>query len=368
MTCSEEPKPTLIGYVRDEQDVLLRALDSYPNNLDAAIEGGLDFTEIVALATGSSINAVLSARYYIESRAEVHVDIQEPYNYLHYERRKPSGQLVLGVSQSGQSTSTIGALQALRGDNRTIAVTSMPESEISGCCDATIDILSGKERVGYVTLGFNATVLALMLFGLRLGVKKGIVSADEERRELREFKAVVSRLNEAIELTESFFKRNANELGAAHRFMSVAYGPAFGTAQEMQTKFCETVRVPSQGIDLEAFMHGPYLEMQPDYRLFFLETPAASDVKEKMALLKEYESDVTPYIYTISVDGRKGRSRRDLVLPAVADEMKVPLLLVIPFQVLCWYISRERGIDITHRIFTDFAQRCKSKTVVQDYV
>lgn len=367
-TATKDERPTLMAYVREEREKLTAALDAYPAFIDAALEGVDISDRVLALATGSSINAVLSARYYIEDLADVTVEIQEPYNYMNYERHKPTSGLVLGISQSGQSTSTIAALQSLPAGCGKIAVTSIPDSEITDVCDTVLDIQCGRERVGYVTLGFNATVLALMLFGLRMGVKKGLVSSDRESYEIAEFRSIIAAFDEVIEQTEVFFEANREELSDARRFMSIAYGPAFGTAQEMQTKFSECVRVPSQGIDLEAFMHGPYLEMQPDYRLFFLDTPAARHVKEKAALLKTYESDVTPYVYTISVDGMTPKSQRDLALPKVEDDNKCPLLMVLPFQVLTWLVSHGRGIDITHRIFTDFSQRVHSKTTVQDYV
>lgn len=49
----------------------------------------------------------------------------------------------------------------------------------------------------------------------------------------------------------------------------------------METKFSETIRVPSQGLDLEAFMHGPYLEMNDTYRL---DTPATLLFKKSTAV------------------------------------------------------------------------------------
>ena len=42
--------------------------------------------------------------------------------------------------------------------------------------------------------------------------------------------------------------------------------------------------------------------------------------------------------------------------------------MVIPFQIMAWYIAKSKGIDLTHRIYTDFSQAVNSKTQVQDYV
>jgi Glucosamine 6-phosphate synthetase, contains amidotransferase and phosphosugar isomerase domains len=364
-----ETKPTMFSYIQSEQAVLLAALNQYPKNIDASLaETPTNLNDLLILATGSSINAALSAKHYIETKANIKIDIQEPYNYLHYGAFKPTNQIVLGISQSGQSTSTIDTLNDLSDTNIKIAVTSIPDSEITQVATTTLDILSGRERVGYVTLGFSATVLALMLFGLRLGVKKGLISPEQERAELAEFKDILSAIDDTIDKSIAFYKNNENDLITATRFMTIAYGSAFGTAKEMETKFSETVRIPSSGIDLEAFMHGPYLEMQKDYRLFFLDIPAKELIREKARLLKQYEDKVTPYTYLISVTKEQAESKQELVLHTISDQHKAPLLLMIPFQVFSWFVSRGRGIDITQRIYTDFAQSVKSKTTVQDYV
>ncbi|MFV0560565.1 MAG: SIS domain-containing protein [Enterococcus sp.] len=363
--------PTMWTYINEEQNTLQAMLTSYPSAADRALLNCPNFDELLILGTGSSINAALSARYYLEKTTGKPVIIEEPFNFQHYGLKRTTSQLVLGISQSGQSTSTIDALLTLDNSHR-IGVTSNPTSEIAHATDAVLDIQSGKERVGYVTLGFSATVLSLMLFGLRLGVKLGRFTQEEEKNELAEFAQLISNIDNSIEKTKVFFDKNEDILRESNRFMSIGYGPSFGTAKEMETKFSETIRVPSQGIDLEAFMHGPYLEMNESYRLFFLDTPANPLIQQKAQLLREYEQKVTPYTFVVSIENENTPTLIDdskhLILASCSDENKCPLLLIVPFQVLCWFISRSKGIDITQRIFTDFAQSVQSKTMIQDYV
>ncbi|MGC6768488.1 SIS domain-containing protein [Enterococcus sp. LJL128] len=364
-------KPTMLSYILEEQDKLTNAIKSYPKNIDQAIQGlSLTADNWLVLGTGSSINAAKSAKYYIEAVAGVKLAIEEPYNFTHYEKIDPELQVVLGISQSGQSTSTIEAMAKVTAHHsvHTMAVTSIPDSEITKVTTTTLDILSGRERVGYVTLGFSATVLALMLLGLRIGVKKGLISEEQELAELDEFLELTSRFNQSIERATAFFEQHRQDFQQAPRFTSIAYGPAVGTAKEMETKFSETIRVPSQGVELEAFMHGPYLEINPEHRLFFLDTPARPEIIEKAGLLKAYEQKHTSHVFTISLRSEAAADKHTLALGNCKDERKAPYLAIIPFQVFCWYISREKGIDITQRIFTDFSQAVKSKTTVQDYV
>lgn len=198
---------TMWSYINQEQPILLEILEAYPKNIDTALFQLPDFDDILILGTGSSINAALSARCYLEKMTNKTVTIQEPFNFQHYAHKVNHPQLVLGISQSGQSTSTIDALNHLNKQSFKIGVTSIPNSEITQVTDTTLDILSGKERVGYVSLGFTASVLALMLLGLRLGVHLGIVSEEQEKQELVEFKQLLEQIELTIKLSQSFFKK-----------------------------------------------------------------------------------------------------------------------------------------------------------------
>lgn len=364
-------KPTMLSYIMEEQETLTKIIDKYPENIDQALNGlAIEADNWLVLGTGSSINAAQSAKYYIEKTAGIKLSIEEPYNFTHYETIDPALQVVLGISQSGQSTSTIEAINKITAHHtvHTMAVTSIPDSEITKEITTTLDILSGRERVGYVTLGFSATVLALMLLGLRTGVKKGLISTEKEQTELADFLAMTQRFNETITKSTAFFEKHRQDFKEAPRFTSIAYGPAVGTAQEMEIKFSETIRVPSQGVELEAFMHGPYLEINPTHRLFFIDTPAKPEIIEKAGLLKAYEQRHTEHVFTLSLRLEESADAYTLALGSYEDEFKAPYLAILPFQVFCWYISREKSIDITQRIFTDFSQAVKSKTTVQDYV
>ena len=72
-------------------------------------------------------------------------------------------------------------------------------------------------------------------------------------------------------------------------------------------------------------------------------------------------------MYTITAS-QSGIGDKTLALDIVLDEYQATYLLIIPFQVMAWHIAKSKGIDLTKRIYTDFSQAVKSKTIVQDYV
>ena len=354
-------KPTMMTYIHEEQATLSAMLDRYPHDLPA-IKGKSTW---LVLATGSSINAIKSAKYYVENLANVRVTVEEPFHFQHYEKMDTATDLVLGVSQSGESTSTINAIKHIRKSFPvvTYGLTSKLLSELAKTVDHAIDIEIGEERVGYVTKGYVATIFKFMLLGLYTARCNGLITETQEAEELVKLAIAVKSIPQIIDTTEVFFEKWKDELTASPRFTAIGYGPSVGVIREMETKFAETIRVPSQGVELEAFMHGPYFEVNGNHRMFFLDTPG--EARERLLLLKAYEQKYTDYIYTVKLG--ESSDERTLAINAAVDIFIAPLLMVIPFQILAHHIAEAKGNNLPQRIFTDFGISVKSKTKPGDY-
>ncbi|BAX65789.1 hypothetical protein C5L17_001461 [Latilactobacillus sakei subsp. sakei] len=357
-----DQKPTMMTYIREEAEYLKNMLNHYPNNIPT-----IDGREWLLLATGSSINAAYSAKYYIEHLTDVIIEIEEPFKFHYYEKLRPAIDVVIGISQSGESTSTIDALKKIKLERptvRTYAVTSNLTSEITQVVDRVIDIEMGEERVGYVTKGFSMTTFKLMLMGLKTARERGQITSEQEQLELKQFATAIEEIPNIINKTETFFERRQAEFSKATRFTALGCGSVMGTVLEMQTKFCETVRVPSQGMDIEVFMHGPYLEVNRNHQMFFIESN--SPVNDRLTRLKEYETQYVDNLYTITLNDTVDERTIALDLSQI-DEYKAPLFTIIPFQVLAHHIAEELGRNLTQRIYTDFGVAMQSKTKPGNY-
>lgn len=357
----EENKPSMMTYIMEEQEVLSNILKSYPDNCPV-IKGN----DWLVLATGSSINAAYSAKYYIENILDVYLRIEEPFKFHYYEKLKAETDNVIGISQSGESTSTIDALKAIEKMKPELTIyglTSKRESELAQVVDEVIDIENGIERVGYVTKGFSATVFKLMLMALKTAKARGLISDQEEEKELTTFAKAIDKISEIIEKTENFFEKWSNELMKAQRFTSLCTGALIGTAMEMQTKFSETIRLPSQGMDIEVFMHGPYFEVNSNHQQFYIDSN--SPMNQRLFNLRDYEEKYVGQVYTISLN--KSHDDRELGLELEIDEYKAGLFMIIPFQILAHHIAEMKGNNLGQRIYTDFGLAMKSKTKAGDY-
>lgn len=355
-------KETMVTYIHEEEQVCQAILNDFEENLDK-------FEQLIKekqsknwliLATGSSANAMFSAKYYIEEVAGVSINIQEPANFVHYEKVNQSTDLVIAVSQGGHSSSTIEALKKVQANEElpTVALTSQLKSPLACAADLVIDIGCGVEKVGFVTKGFTATVLTAMLIGIITGVARSHLNHEKAAKEIDKLKDLIAQFPRIIEKTEMFYRQHEKELTTIPRFAAIGYGPTVGTAKECETKFTETVRVPTQGFELEAYMHGPYLEINESYGLFFIQTD--SPQSNRAEKLKQYFQPYTEHCFTIT-SGNSPGGEKELSLGLEVEEHMSPLVMVIPFQLLSYRIASGRGIDLGVRIFDDFDQVLKSK-------
>ena len=350
---------TMLDYIDQEPETLTRILQEYPEKLAPLIShlASRPVNKVLILATGSSWNAVLCARYYFESHFGILVDVKEPYNFTHYERVDPTTDVVIAVSQSGKSASTLEAMKKVQAlDIPVYCLTSSPHSPAAVQADGILDINTGIESVGFVTRGFSATVLNLLLIALLVAEHRGQLAQDERTSTLASLKQAALAIPDVIEKTNTFFIRHRQHFIQAARFVATGYGALTGVAKEFETKFTETVRLPSSGFELEAYMHGPYLEASASHTLFFIE----DSVHARTRALRDYMQPAVDAVFTVTL-AAENNDPRTLALNYSLNHHFAPLLLIVPFQLLAFHIATAKGIDLSVRIFDDFDQVLKSK-------
>ena len=327
-------KPSMMSYIEEEKEVLTRILTSFRRS-----KKPVKTKELLILATGSSLNAALAAQYFLQDNLRALVRVCEPYSFLKYDKLGRA-DLVLAISQSGKSASTLKAFTSIKSSKKVkkIALTEDEGLELAKSADLFLPLKAGEEKVGFVTKGFSATLLNLMLFAL--GNNKNLPRAKLEKH-LYGLQAAIDNIPKVIDEALAFVRCHENELKNAQSFSFIGSGALFGIAKEAETKFRETVRRPSTGYELEAYMHGPYLEANKDHVLIFLDqSPRAEDLYKYMS--------------------RYARCLKLNMLPEARGLAK-PLLAAAFIQVLSAKTARLCGVDLTMKIMSDFDQVVKSK-------
>lgn len=350
---------TMLTYIKQEREVLSSIIDNRNENLKGYlkhIENEKTDTWVV-LATGSSANAMLCAKYYVENVAKVQVDFKTVMPFIHYENKIDSNTFVFAVSQSGRSYSTIKALEKAR-NAQCFTLTSNHDSPIGKLSRQTIDIGCGEEKVGYVTKGFSATVLTFMLIGLETARVWERISMEQYKAKLEELRRAVDSIDDVLTKTIKWYGSHKNELTNCPHFVAIGYGPSLGVINEFDTKFTETIRVNVNAHELEEYMHGPYLAVNNMQSIIFIETD--NELRERQERLKSYLEKFNNNCYKITYKS-EDQDIKNLCLGLNFDELIMPILTVVPIQYLAYQIAVAINSDFMTKRFSDFGEFMGSK-------
>lgn len=354
-------KETMLTYVNEEYETNKRVFHKRKENLKEFVDltKDKDYNRWIILATGSSANAVECAKYYIEKMLNINIEVKMPFVFSNYNRKIENDALYIGVTQGGHSYSTIEALKVITERNiDVVTLTGNLESPVCKVSKSIVDIGCGEEKVGYVTKGFSATVLTLILMGLELSYEKRLINEEEYENELSKIKDAIENTYNVIEKSMKWYEDNRGELVSGERFVSIGYGPGYGVVRESDTKITETVRTPMNGHELEEYMHGPYLSLSNKDHIIFIETE--SKLESRQAALKSYLEKYTNHTYKITYK-ETSNNKHDLTLGIKIDEMISPLLFVIPIQILSYLLAEDKGNKLSEKAFADFDEKLKSK-------
>jgi glucoselysine-6-phosphate deglycase len=170
---------------------------------------------------------------------------------------------------------------------------------------------------------------------------------------------LVAHIPTVIENSQLFFEKNEAIFRLTTRFIGIGYGSNWGTVKEFETKFTETIRKPSSGFELEAYMHGPYLGLHNEDIVIFIEPNGK--LAERSGLLKKFLNQHIQHVYTIYANHNQSLLEHDLELDLEIDELLASLFMTIPVHLLAYRLSQEKGIDLQHSAYPDFDKITSSK-------
>jgi glucosamine--fructose-6-phosphate aminotransferase (isomerizing) len=321
--------------------------------LDEAILA--DVKRIVVVACGTSYHAGLIGRYAIEewARIPVEMDVASEYRY-----RNPvvgPGDLVIGISQSGETADTLAAMRKARERGATVlAITNVMGSQATRDADGVLFTRAGLEIGVAATKTFVCQVAALYLLGLRLAELRGTL----EPERLTELVSEVKRLPHCIGevtgpstgLSGGGIGTRISEVAEAHWqrefFLYIGRHVGLPVALEGALKLKEISYIATDAYAAGEMKHGPIALLDESTPVVCVATD--SPVLEKMASnMQEVRARGAHVIAVVSEGNQEIVKHADAVVevPAI-DWMLQPILAVIPLQLLAYEIARRRGLNV----------------------
>jgi len=306
-----------------------------------------DLKRIVIVACGTSYHAGLIGRYAIEewARVPIEMDIASEYRY-----RNPvigPGDLVIGMTQSGETADTLAAMRLARERGaKVLAITNVMDSQATRDSDAVLYTRAGLEISVAATKTFVAQVAAMYLIGLRLAELRGTLEPQRLTELVAELKAIPSK----IESTLADCEERVREVSATHFeqqfFLYLGRHIGLPVCLEGALKLKEVSYIPTDAYAAGEMKHGPIALLDESTPVVCVATESPvldkvlSNVEEVRARGAETIGIMTAGCELVAdvADQTIEVARTDWILQ--------PIVAILPLQLLAYDIARARGLNV----------------------
>ncbi len=302
---------------------------------------------IVIVACGTSYHAGLVGRYAIEewARVPVEMDIASEYRY-----RNPvvgAGDLVIGITQSGETADTLAAMRLARERGATVlSVTNVLGSQATRDADAVLYTRSGMEISVAATKTFVAQVAAMYLLGLRLAELRGTLPPQRLAELIAEMKSLPSK----VEATLDGCEERVREVAASHTgqefFLYLGRHIGLPVCLEGALKLKEISYIPTDAYAAGEMKHGPIALLDESTPVVCVATD--SPVLDKV--LSNVEEVRARGAHTVAIvtkgDERAVAVAEQAIEVEPTDWILQPILAILPLQLLAYDIARTRGLNV----------------------
>jgi len=354
----EEIKWTL-GQIekRGFKHFMLKEIFEQPESLENALRGRLkqskiklsldidinSIQRIIIVSCGTSWHSALIAKHLIEdfTRIPVEVDYASEFRY-----RKPvvrKGDLVVGISQSGETADTLGAIREAKARGaKTLGIVNVVGSTISREVDSGIFLHAGPEIGVASTKAFTSQLMTLALLALYIQQEKGNKVSKEILKELKNIPLKVKKILENTETIKKIAQKFKNSKG----FLYLGRGVNFPIALEGALKLKEISYIHAEGYPASEMKHGPIALVDKNMPVLFLATKSSTydKIMSNIQEIKARKGEVI--IITDRNDRRINRLTDYIIKVPETKECFSPMLNVIPLQLLAYYIAIFRGCDV----------------------
>jgi glutamine---fructose-6-phosphate transaminase (isomerizing) len=306
-----------------------------------------DVKRIVVVACGTSYHAGLIGRYAIEewARIPVEMDIASEYRY-----RNPvvgPGDLVIGITQSGETADTLAAMRIARERGAIVlALTNIMGSQATRESDGVLYTRAGLEVCVAATKTFTCQVVVMHLLALKLAELRNTLPP--ERR--AEIIADLKRIPHCIEELLGSIDAQVQEIADAHWdkdfFLYLGRHVGLPVALEGALKLKEISYISTDAYAAGEMKHGPIALLDESTPVVTVATD--SPVLEKVVSNMQEVRARGAHVVAIATEGNQaiGEHAESVVRIPQTDWMLQPLLAVIPLQLLAYRIARRRGLNV----------------------
>lgn len=303
-------------------------------------------SRVVIIACGTSYHAGMCGKYFIETLANLPVDIEFASEYRYRDFILNKEALVVIISQSGETADTLAALRAVKKmGSSSLAVCNVVNSSIARESDGVLYTHAGPEIGVAATKTFSAQLAALALLALYLAQVKGKMDEKKSLALIQDLQRIPHKMEMILNQSESI-KELALRFSKFSHFLYLGRWVSFPVALEGALKLKEISYIHAEGYPGGEMKHGPIALI--DEKMPTMAIVPKDRVYDKMlSNISEIKTRAGYILALADEDDRGIRERVDEVFPMPSTEpLFSPFLTVIPLQLFAYYIASIRGADV----------------------
>jgi glucosamine--fructose-6-phosphate aminotransferase (isomerizing) len=348
---NEQPRAirdTTLGRVSlDTGKVFLNEMQISPEDLRRA-------SQITIAACGTSWHAGLAGKFMIERLARLPVDVDYASEYRYRDPIPDPHAIGLLITQSGETADTLAAqAELISKGSKTLAICNVVGSAITRRANGTITTNAGPEIGVASTKAFTAQLTALFTLSLHLAQVRGTISEADSLHLVTELSKLPAKVEDVLRSVDDQCQQLAKVFHTANDFLFLGRGIHYPIALEGALKLKEISYIHAEGYPAGEMKHGPNALIDETLPVVTIATKDPTDPSSVLKYEKTLSNiqEVTARsgrVIAIAIEGDeeiKHLVEHTIQIPQ-APELLLPVLEVVPLQLLAYHIAVRRGCDV----------------------
>lgn len=316
------------------------------DELPLSVEQLKDIDRIHIVACGTAYHAGLVGKLIFEKLTGIPVETAIASEYRYLDPIIKPNTLVIVVSQSGETNDTLAALrEAKRQGAPVLAITNVVDSTIAREADFSIPTWAGREVAIASTKAYTCQLIVFYLLAIYFAQKLGTYSAIKLQSLIEAIQLLPDQVTSLLKATESI-KRTAEHIAKHESLFFLGRGLDYAVALEGSLKLKETTYIHSEAYPAGEFKHGSMALVTDGVPIIAVATqsPLLDRMTHNVKELVERGAYVIG-IHNIA-NSEFSKTVQGLFTVPQTNDFLTPVLSVIPMQLLAYYTSLARGIDV----------------------
>ena len=345
----------------DFEHFMLKEIYEQPETIKRAFKGRIDkdnakfgglnlsvdelkkIKRVILTGCGTSWHACLIGSYYFEEISKLAAQVEYASEFRYKNPVLGENDLLIVLSQSGETADSIAAIQEAKNKNvKTIGLVNVVGSSIARMVDGGIYLHAGHEIGVASTKTFTSHLTVLYLLSIYLGRINGNLSKDKAKEMLNDLENLPEKINEVFNSIEEI-KKIANKYFKSKNALYLGRHYNFPVALEGALKLKEISYVHAEGYPAAEMKHGPIALIDENMPVIVI-APEDRLYSKILSNIQEVKSRKGKVIVVTTDDSKNGFD--EIIKIPKVSEFLMPIISVIPVQLLAYYISKKRGCSI----------------------